>query len=1063
MVTIYKPNLDTMYLLMRRETICSFRFCIMVITFSLTSSAFAQTILVKGTVLNERGTPLSGVNVRCKEGDCITQTNTEGKFSLNVGRGKVLEFSLVGYQQQEKSIVSGAELTIVLESITEKLQEVVVVGYGTVRKIDLTGAVTQLDMKDLSKAPISTFEEGLAGRLAGVQVQSSDGQPGNEMNIVIRGANSLTQDNSPLYVIDGFPVENPDQNAINPDDIESINVLKDASSTAIYGARGANGVIVIETKKGKVGKPTINFSTSFGTQNVRKTIPVMSPYEFVKYQLEYNPNAEFLYMRDGKTLDSYSELEEINWQSHTFRTGSRTINNISIRGGSSNTRYALSGSYHDQAGVIRNSGNKRYQGRLTLDQRINRTLRMGVTANVSNMQAHGQRIADGAGAESSFSTYLLYRVWGYRPISGDSNVNLLEEEFDPDAVSMIDARVNPVISNANEYNQQEILSLFSNGYIHYDITPKLSLRVNGSISNQVNGREIFNNSKTVSGSPALPFNVLGVNGRINEYTTNVFSNENTLTYKTKFDNDHDVTALLGFSAQKRTVKYNSFAAQDVPNEYLGIDGLGQGTPYLIQRDFTQNGLVSYFGRVNYGYLSKYLLTATLRYDGSSKFASNNRWAAFPSVAVAWNMQEESFLKNSPVISNSKIRVSYGVSGNNRVGDFSNRSSFNQTQFSPYSFHNSTPTKSIIPMTVGNADLKWESTFQYNVGYDLGLFKNRLEVTLDVYRKTTRDLLLEAELPKTSGFLRAFKNVGAIRNDGLELAVSTANIKRKDFSWSTNFNISFNRNKVLELTEGKATLLTDNPVFLDGAFNTPLYISQIGQPAGLYYGYVFDGIYQYEDFDQVAPDRYYLKTGIVTNGHDREVIQPGDIKYQDLNGDGVVNDMDMTIIGRGLPVHIGGFTNNFVYKNFDLNIFLQWSYGNDLINANRLVLEGQGGTTRFNINQYASYENRWSPTNPNNDMFRAGGQGPIGRYSTRIIEDGSYLRLKTVSLGYTIGKWKNKFNSLRVFVSGQNLLTFTNYRGMDPEVAVRHSALTPGFDFSAYPQSRTIVFGLNLNL
>ncbi|GAB1462334.1 hypothetical protein MASR2M52_03160 [Pedobacter sp.] len=439
---------------------------------------------------------------------------------------------------------------------------------------------------------------------------------------------------------------------------------------------------------------------------------------------------------------------------------------------------------------------------------------------------------------------------------------------------------------------------------------------------------------------------------------------------------------------------------------------------------------------------------------------------FPSVAAAWNMSEEDFLKQNSAISNAKLRLSYGISGNNRVGDFSNRSSFNQTQFSAYSFDNGTPIKSIIPLTLGNENLKWESTKQFNIGYDFGMFKNRVEIIIDAYRKTTHDLLLEADLPKTSGFLKAFKNVGTIRNDGLEFTLNTTNIANKNFTWSSNFNISFNRNKVLALTEGKTSLLTNSPLFMDGAFNMPLYISQLNQPAGLFYGYVFEGIYQYNDFDEVAPRAYYLKPGVATNGQNREVIQPGDIKYKDINGDGIVNDLDLTIIGRGQPVHIGGFNNNFTYKGFDLNVFFQWSYGNDIINANRLVLEGQTGTTRFNINQLASYENRWSPTNPSNELFRAGGQGPIGRYSSRVIEDGSYLRLKTLSLGYNIkGKsgWRLKFNSLRLYASAQNLLTFTNYTGMDPEVAVRNSVLTPGYDFSAYPQSRTIIFGLNIKL
>src|SRR5690606_19697724 len=531
-----------------------------------------------------------------------------------------------------------------------------------------------------------------------------------------------------------------------------------------------------------------------------------------------------------------------------------------------------------------------------------------------------------------------------------------------------------------------------------------------------------------------------------------------LTYKMNINKDHRFVFLGGLSFQSAKSELFGYAVQQLPNENLGMYGLDEGIPYLSEASGGEYGLVSYFGRADYNYKSKYLFTATFRADGSSKFFPGNKWGYFPSAAFAWNMIEEDFLKYNSVISASKLRASFGVTGNNRIGNYEYYSNLALPISSSYSFNNSTPMQGIVISKMGNPDLKWESTEQLDLGYDIGLFKNRLEMTVDFYRKTTRDLLLNAEMPTATGYSRSYKNIGSIRNAGFEFSLYSVNIQKKDFNWSSSFNISFNRNKILELTRNQESMFSNMTV---GQNTAQLYVSRIGYPAGMFYGYIFDGIYQEEDFDNPSPGTYNLKTNIPDNGDQRSTIQPGQIKYKDITADGTINSGDMTVIGRGQPLHIGGFINDFNYKGFNLSVFLQWSYGNEIFNANRMIFEGNY-INMYNVNQYDSYNNRWTPENRSNEYFKVGGQGPAGYMSTRVLEDGSYLRLKTVSLSYSLPQeWIRSvyLNNLTVHASAQNLLTFTNYTGMDPETSVRHTVLTPGYDYSAYPQARTITFGI----
>ncbi|AXY75591.1 TonB-dependent receptor [Paraflavitalea soli] len=1019
--------------------------------------------------------PLEEVTVQLKGKSVTAVTNEQGIYSISVDnvQGAILVFSFVGYTEKEVKLNTTTTIyNVKLETNLKDMEDVVVIGYGTVRKKDLTGSVGQVKVGDIKKAPVASFEDALGGRVAGVQVGAVDGQPGSSNLITIRGGNSITQSNAPLYVIDGFPVENPSNNTFNPDDLESIEVLKDASATAIYGARGANGVIIITTKKGKAGAPVVTYNAWYGLQKEINRQEVMSPYEFVKYQLELLPaQSTALYLDNGKTLDYYRNVKGVNWQDEIFRTAPMQSHSVAVSGGNAGTRYALSGNILDQDGILINSGFQRYQGRIVLDQTVNTKLKVGVNINYSSLKTTGQIATNGGDNGINASSYLFYSAWGYRPIMGDSlgDLNFADAAFDPDITNASDLRVNPIISAKNAYNVAFTNALFANAYLEYKVMKNLTLRVTGGITRNAVRREIFYNTKTAAGNPRTVYGATnGVNGSVNNNVLSSWLNENTLTWNQRFNKDHILNVVGGFTLQKTKTLIDGFSANKVPNESLGISGLDEGTPLVNVSSESEAAQASFLGRVNYTLFGKYLFTASFRADGSSKFADGNRWGYFPSGSVAWRISEESFMKKLPFVSDAKLRVSYGITGNNRVSDFSYLSVLRQTGFTngsgnttPGYYFNNILVPGSAPVEVGNKDLKWERTAQTDVGLDLGFFNNRIGLSVDYYYKKTSDLLLNANLASSTGYLTGYKNIGKVSNQGLEFTLNTVNVNSKNFTWSTNFNISFNRNKILELNYDQPSITTRLQGWNDNFNNSLPYLAKPGMPVALFLGYIADGLYQVDDFNRLPNGAYVLREDVPNNGQDRAVIKPGYIKYVDINGDGVVNADDQTVIGNPLPVHTGGFSNNFRYHNFDLNVFFQWSYGNDILNGNRLVFEGYEG--RQYLNMFKSFENRWTPENPHTNMPVAGVTSP-NVYSTRVIEDGSFLRLKTVSLGYNLPApvlKRIKIQGIRVYAAAQNLVTWTNYSGVDPEVSVRNSALTPGFDWSAYPKARTLTLGLNV--
>lgn len=1031
-----------------------------------------SAVTVTGVVTDKEGEPLIGVKIVELNTNNVTVTSSDGTYSIRVSSLKsALKFSYVGFNDETVTPLS-SRLNVQLTEDISQLEEVLVIGYGTSKKKDFTGSLSVVNTEDLIKAPVTTFDQALAGRVAGVQVSSMDGQPGDVSNIIIRGPSSLTQSNKPLYVIDGIPIDDELSSIINPEEIESFNILKDASATAIYGSRAANGVIVIETKKGSVDKPLISFNSTIGFQTAIKKMEMMNPYDFVRHQLEVNETtAKLLYTRaelphtdpnydpEGRTLQDYHYIEGIDWQDLLFREPIYQMYNISVRGGNKDTRYSISGSYSDHQGIILNTGNKRHQGRITLNQNLSKKSNIGLTINYSNNHQFGQRVNEDGG--NAVTAYLLYRTWGYRPVSGNPDLNLLDFNDDPENASLFDIRINPIVSSENEHKIYNSTNLLSTAYFDYEIIKNLKLNLRGSYGKVFSDWENFYNSRTPLGSIVNLANKKGINARYRNSENNHWSSENTLNYRFKVAKDHNFKLLGGISFSRRMFKSFGFNVQHLPTDELGMYGLSQGTTYEQSSNGTESKLLSFFTRIDYDYRSKYIFSANMRADGSSRFSKENRWGYFPSAAFAWNMTEESFMENIDAISQSKIRLSYGFSGNNNVGDYQYFMRMDSHLAHGYPFHNQKPIIGTYPTVVANHSLKWETTEQLNIGYDFGMFRNRIEFIFDFYNRKTRDLLLYADMPSSSGYTRAYKNIGTIQNRGVEFTLNTVNIQKRDFQWRSNFNISFNNNKILKLTDNQDSKIEN----ISLGSNFDLYISKIGYPIGMFHGYIFDGIYQVEDFDNPSPGIYVLKPNLPDNGNKRDLIQPGHIKYRDVNGDNTIDSNDQVIIGRGQPIHTGGFTNDFQYKNFNLHVLFQWSYGNHIYNANRMILDGHYANFFF-VNQFASFNDRWTPENRSNKYFKVGGQGPVGYQSSRVLEDGSYLRLKTLSFSYTLPKKIVKqiyLRDLTFFVSGQNLLTFTRYSGVDPETSVRSSILTPGYDYSAYPQAKTISFGFNMNL
>ena len=1029
----------------------------------------AQNTEVKGRVTDTAGEPLVAVTVY-ESGNTSngTVTDIDGNYTISVPPTATLIFSCLGFEEVQEVVAKRNTINVSLaeEQLSIDAAEVVSIGYGTVSRRDLTGSVSKVDMGDIMKTPVTNFDQALTGRIAGVVVSTSDGALGAEANITIRGNNSLTQSSAPLYIIDGFPSESSMATSLNSADIESIDILKDASATAIYGARGANGVIVITTKQGVEGKPKINFSASWTGSKIANKIDLMDGYEFVEFQTDrygvYNGTNP--YLDEGYTLEDYKDAVWLDWQDEVYRPALTQNYNISLSGGSKEmgNRYNVSFSALDQDGIIVKSNFQRYQGKINFIQKIGKKIELNVLANYSRSVTNGVTPTD-AQQSSSASGWLIYSLWGYRPVKPLKNgsiENYMDELVDEDVNSADDYRFNPAKTVRNEYRKTIVDYLNANASLSWTIIDDLVLKVSGGYTMNKRRREEFNGSQTYTGYAGSPSGK-GINGAIYWTDQITWLNENTLTWTKHVRRNHHLNLLAGVTFQGQNMDYKGVRAEQLSTEALGLNGLNTGeyqnvTPY--ERDWT---LMSGLFRLNYNYKYKYYLTASFRADGSSKFPADNRWGYFPSAGLSWNFNREEALKNSRWLKNGKLRLSWGLTGNNRTTtpyDYYAQITTVPGDSQSYDYvFNGQVVSGYFPNNMSNEKLKWETTEQWNVGLDLSFFENdRIRVTADWYLKNTYDLLLQATMPASSGYTSAMMNIGSMRNSGWEFSLETLNINHKNFQWNTTFNIAFNRNKVTALTQNQYSLFS--AVNWDQRFNSQYpYITQVGKPSGLMYGYIYEGTYKSDDFANGS----LLKPGIpYSAATGRSNVKPGDPKYKDINGDGVIDDNDRTVIGCGQPIHTGGFGNSFYFYGFDVNIFFSWSFGNDILNANRLIFEN-GNIA--NLNQLASYTDRYdSVKNPDSDM-PAIGANDMFVYSSRVVEDGSFLKLRNVSVGYTLPRnvlRKMHFDTMRVYVSADNVWTWTKYSGPDPEVSTRNSVLTPGFDWSAYPRSIGVTAGVS---
>lgn len=1036
--------------------------------------AYAQSVEVKGQVVDAAGIPLIAVTVY-EDGNPTTGTITDfdGNYQIKVSSSKsTIVFSCLGFAETKEVVGGRGVINVVLkeEQLSIDAAEVVSVGYGSVARRDLTGSVSKVDMGELMKAPVTNFDQALTGKVAGVVVTTSDGALGSEANITIRGNNSLTQSSAPLYVIDGFPTESSMATALSSADIESIDILKDASATAIYGARGANGVIVITTKQGNEGKPKINFSASWTGSGIANKVDLMDGYEFVKLQSEM---AEYwgtskVYLRDVDgnevyTPEDYRNVTNYDWQDEIYRAALTQNYNISISGGhkESGNRYNVSFSATDQDGIIVKSNFQRYQGKLNFQQKIGKNVTFDLLANYTRSITNGVTPTS-AQQSSSASGWLMYSVWGYRPVTPIRNQgeddSIFDSIIDSSVASADDYRFNPAKTVRNEYRKTIVDYLNANAGLTWEIIPDLKLKVTGGYTINKRRREEFNGTQTYTGYAGSPSGK-GINGGIYWHDKTTWLNENTLTYTKRFNRKHNFQFLGGFTMQGETYDYKGTVAEQMTTESLGINGLHTGnyqnvTPW--QYDWT---MMSALLRVNYNYKYKYYATASFRADGSSKFPSGNRWGYFPSVGLSWNFNREDWLKDVSWLSNGKLRASWGLTGNNRTTtpyDYYSQIATLPGHVESYDYvFNGQIVSGYYPSNMSNEKLRWETTAQWNLGVDASFLDSRIKFTADWYLKNTRDLLLQATIPASSGYTSAMLNIGSMRNQGVEFTINAVAIDNKDFKWSVDFNIAMNRNKVTALTNNQYSLMSQ--VSWDYNYNSQYpYITQVGKPSGMMYGYIYEGTYKNDEFNGNV-----LKDGVAyMNSVGKEQTRPGDPKYRDINLDGVIDDNDRTIIGCGQPLHTGGFGNTFNYKNFDVNLFFSWSYGNDVINANRLIFENG---SKQNLNLLASYADHWSESNPDSDIPRIGANG-MNVYSSRVVEDGSFLRLKNLSVGYTFPRTvlrKLNVDTMRAYLNIDNLFTITKYSGPDPEVSTRNSVLTPGFDWSAYPRSRGFTAGVSL--
>lgn len=1025
----------------------------------LSVGAFAQSFELAGVVVDENDVPLPGAGVYINGTNDGTNTDLDGKFLIKLNKGSQLTVSFIGYRDEIINFVGQNNITIKLQPDTRTLDEVVVVGYGTMKRSDLTGSVSSVVTKDISNFKTSSISGALGGQLAGVQITETDGAPGSGFVFNIRGVGTVNGDSSPLFIVDGFQVE--DISFLANADIESIEVLKDASSSAIYGSRAANGVVMVTTKSGKVSRPTISYNGSGTYRHISKKLPMLSSYDFVKLQGEINEVYLNTYYREGddeygiphkyQSLEDYRDMEAVDWQELAFRPTWSQNHEVTVAGGSESTKYSAVFSHYDEDGIFLNSGFKKTTGKLRFNQKILKNLVFDATVYYT----HSEKAGAGTTADKGRFN-MLAMILSARPVGGLklTNEELIKSDIDPvmleDGGSL--AQVNPIKQAQNVTNTKVADYWGINGSLSWEIVKGLTFKTAATYSNTFSRNNVFYKlgSKEAYRNGQKPYGQSQMTKDIR------WINFNHLTWKQKIGK-HRYDIMLGQEASFNSQQWLLGQAMDFPFDNLENDNLGIGaTPSKVQSNYYDKALLSFFARANYNYADRYLFTFTARADGSTVFSDKHKWGFFPSFSAAWRIDQEPWMEGAKDwLSNFKLRAGWGTVGNDRISNYLSLDLYTSSKYGVGS-----ATKTVLtPRQLRNSNLKWEGSSTVNLGLDLGFFDNRLSVVAEAFVKNTKDLLLAQSLAHVTGFASQMQNIGKISNKGIELSIMSTNIDSRNFVWQTSFNISFIRNTLKSLASGVDYMEARSG--FDSNFTQYDYIAIVGQSLGLIYGYEFDGIYQSSDFYTTPSGALLLKPGITNNTRYNKAIEPGVVKYKDQDGDGVITTDDRTVIGCALPKFYGGLTNSFTFYGVDLSFMFQYSYGNDVYNATR-VFSTQSNSGRINL--LAEVADRWSPTNASNKVPKYNGYIQNDIHS-KYIEDGSFLRLKNLTLGYTIPRKltrKAYIQKLRLYATAQNLFCVNNYSGYDPEVSTSGTnPMTPGLDWGAYPKSRTFTVGVEI--
>lgn len=1028
----------------------------------LSNAVYAQTI-ISGKVVDDSGVPLPGVTVQEKDVTNGTATDIDGVYQLEIqSTNASLIFSYIGYETQVVPIGAQTVIDVTMLSDATELDEVVVVGYGTQKRSDVTGAVSSLSSEILENRPITNFEEALQGQVSGLNISSTGGQPGAATKMNIRGISSVSGSSQPLVVIDGFPMNQTPTSGgggleefsaqigafafINPDDIQSIEVLKDASATAIYGNRGANGVILITTKKGNRGQSGITFSSYFGSQVMNERIPVMEFGDYARYVHETSPNDRLFTDENGEAYDfPEADAMNLNWQDEIFRRGSIQNYALSLQGQNERTNYAFSASYNKNESILIGTNFEKLTARLSLDHQFTDRIKIGTNISYNNITNNGVPTDGREGTAAG----LIIGGLAENPFRMDNNTAARFRRAGVPQVFIDNYRTshlsNPDNIAANTALDKSINRVIGNFYADISLTDWLSFK-------STLGLDFFTLIDQQFYSSLTPWGNLnnGIATQANNNATNLV-NENYFTFNKDYGS-HNFNLVAGFSYQSTISDFHRAEARSFQNEILGYNSLQGAAEFLTSSSADELLMLSYLGRANYSYDNRFLATFTYRRDGTSRF-QQSKWGDFYSGAVAWNVGNEAFLVNSSLVSNLKLRASIGQVGNSNVPV---QGALLDQQFSNYTF-GGTIVNGVSPQNLENRNLTWETTTQYNAGIDFGIYNNRFNFTADYFVKNTTDLLLLAPVSISTGFSSGWFNIGEVRNAGFEFSGDYRYFNDNGFSWNTKLTLSSIQNEIISLgSDGE-------PIFIDvnfDAISTDEVILQVGGSINDLYGYQTDGIYLPEDFTEdgiPAP-------GVATAGAGE---QPGDIRYVDLSGpegvpDGVIDGFDRTVLGNTIPEIFGAWNNSFTYKGVELDIIIQYSYGNEVFNAtNTRIASFPGGAQ----NQTADWVNRWTPETPNNTQYA---RVPSLRPADYLVEDGSFIRLQTVRLGYNLPiDWTSKLRmkNAKVYVAANNLALFTNYSGYDPEVTSNQVdfryPFVQGFDYGGFPRAKTFIAGLNV--